>query len=114
MEVGLAYIGSAVRRARLAKRLSQLGLARKLGVRQGTISRAESGHDLRVGTLLELARALDLDVVLVPRNLRTTVDNLVAGAKVERTSVYTGRGDEPYYEGEAPDESTPYEGRPNR
>jgi transcriptional regulator with XRE-family HTH domain len=107
MEVDKAYIGEALRRARSARRISQLDLAAKLGIRQGTISRAESGHDLRVGTLLEIARALDLDVVLVPRSSRSIIDGLLRGAKNGYTSVYTGGGEEPYDEGESSAGETP-------
>jgi transcriptional regulator with XRE-family HTH domain len=104
MIVDIATIGSKIRHARLAKNLSQIELAEKMGVRQGTISRAESGHDLRVGTLLEIARALDLDVMLAPRRLRTLIDHLVDGSASGHTPVYTGGGDEPYFEGDAPNE----------
>jgi hypothetical protein len=69
-----------------------------MGVRQGTISRAESGRDLRVGTLLEIARARDLDVVLAPRQSRALIDGIVDRGTPEQTSVYTGGGDEPYFE----------------
>jgi len=106
MVVEKSYIGESLKRARKAKRLSQLALAQKLGFQQGTISRAESGHNLRVDTLLEIARALDLDLVLVPRSLRPVINALRHGSKLEHTSIYTGAGDEPYYEGEIPREST--------
>ena len=105
MIVDTATIGSRIRQARLAKNLSQIELAQKMGVRQGTISRAESGHDLRVGTLLEIARALDLDVMLAPRQLRALIDHLIDGRESGHTPVYTGGGDEPYFEGEAPNET---------
>jgi hypothetical protein len=73
-----------------------------MGVRQGTISRAESGRDLRVGTLLEIARARDLDVVLAPRQSRALIDGIVDRGTPEQTSVYTGGGDEPYFEVDGP------------
>jgi transcriptional regulator with XRE-family HTH domain len=45
----------------LGHRLSQVELAQKLGITQGTISRAERGTgDIRLGTLLELASARQL------------------------------------------------------
>jgi hypothetical protein len=41
---------------------------------QGTLSRAETTSDVRFGTLLQIARALDLEVMLVPRRLVPAVD----------------------------------------
>jgi transcriptional regulator with XRE-family HTH domain len=100
MSVDISTIAGRLRKARLEKRLSQTELAQKLGVTQGTVSRAEQGRgDLRVGTLLEIARALDLDIVLAPRRLRSTIDHLIDGLEQRGlSSVYTGRGDEPYTE----------------
>ncbi len=86
---------------RSAKRLSQIELGERLGFTQGTISRAENGHDLRVSTLVELARALDLELMLIPRRFYNTVEALVEGAPWDRGAVYTGGGIEPYYEGES-------------
>lgn len=100
MSVDLSTIGSRLRRARLAAGLSQVELSKKLGVTQGTISRAEVGRDSRSSTLVELARALDLDLTIVPRRLRSTVERLVDGRPSDHTAIYTGAGDEPYYESE--------------
>jgi transcriptional regulator with XRE-family HTH domain len=105
MIVDIPTIGGRLRRARLKKGLSQVALAEKMGLRQGTISRAESGHDLRVGTLLEIARALDLDVVLAPRQFRTLIDNLIDGGASASAAIYDGGGTEPYFEGEFPEQS---------
>ncbi|MDP9024227.1 MAG: helix-turn-helix transcriptional regulator [Candidatus Eremiobacteraeota bacterium] len=79
--------------------MSQIQLSQKLGITQGTVSRAEAGRDLRATTLIEIARVLDLDLMLVPRRLHATVSTLVAGSHSrDHTAVYTGAGDEPYYE----------------
>jgi len=94
-------MGRLLRKARLAVGLSQLELSQKLGVTQGTISRAETGRDLRVSTLVELARVLDLELMLVPRRWRSNIDVMVAGARpIDHAAIYTGAGDEPYYEGD--------------
>ncbi len=57
-----------LRAAREAKGLSQRALGKLADVPQSHISKIESGGvDLRVSSLVEIARALDLEVVLVPR-----------------------------------------------
>jgi transcriptional regulator with XRE-family HTH domain len=77
--------------------LSQVELAQKLGVTQGTISRAERGNgDIRLGTLLELTRALDLDLVVIKRSQRALVDRLTTDLRTGPTAIYTGMGEEPY------------------
>ena len=64
----LDYLTKALKKAREGKKLSQRALSRKVGMPQAQISRIEqSSVDLRTSTLIELARALDLEVVLVPR-----------------------------------------------
>ncbi len=100
MLVDKTTIADQIRTSRLDKQLSQVELAQKLGVTQGTISRAEQGQgDLRVGTLLEIARALDLELVLAPRRLRATIDQLIdRDERPAQPSVYTGGGEEPYTE----------------
>ena len=54
--------------ARLAKGLSQRALSERAGVPQSHISKIERGGvDLRHSSLVEIARALGLEVTLVPR-----------------------------------------------
>ena len=64
--------------AREVKGLSQRALSARTGVPQSHISKIESGGaDIRLSSLIELARALDLDLRLVPRKALTAVDNVV-------------------------------------
>ena len=57
-----------LKEARLAKGLSQHALSKRAGVPQSHISKIERGGvDLRYSSLVEIARALDLEVALVPR-----------------------------------------------
>jgi transcriptional regulator with XRE-family HTH domain len=70
-------IARALRAAREAKGLSQRELGRKAGVPQGHISRIESGAvDLRVSSLIELARVLDLELALIQCGLRLLAECL--------------------------------------
>ncbi len=63
---------------RTAKGLSQRALSERTGVPQSHISKIESGGtDIRLSSLTELARALDLDLRLVPRKAVPAVDSVV-------------------------------------
>jgi transcriptional regulator with XRE-family HTH domain len=97
MLVDKSAIADRIRDARLSHGLSQVELAQKLGVTQGTISRAERGNgDIRLGTLMELTRALDLDLVVIKRSQRALLDRLTADFRTGPTAIYTGMGEEPY------------------
>jgi transcriptional regulator with XRE-family HTH domain len=56
-------LGNLIRSARLAHGLTQVDLANKLGVSQGTISRIENGDKYPTGDLAQqLARVLDINL----------------------------------------------------
>jgi len=67
MVYGLSDIVVAIRAERIKRGLTQAELARSLALRQATVSRFERGGDVRLATLVQLARALEMEVVLVPR-----------------------------------------------
>jgi transcriptional regulator with XRE-family HTH domain len=70
-----------LRTAREGAGLSQRDLSARIGVPQSHISKIESGGtDLRLSSLIELARALDHEVVLVPRKLLPAVEAIVRNA----------------------------------
>lgn len=70
-------IAERLKAARAAKGLSQRALAEQAGVPQSHISRIESGAvDLQTSSLIQLARALDLEVSLVPRQIMPAVQSL--------------------------------------
>jgi len=67
-----------LKEAREAKGLSQRGLSARTGVPQSHISKIESGGtDIRLSSLIELARVLDLDLKLVPRKAVPAVETVV-------------------------------------
>lgn len=71
-------IGAALREARRAAGLQQEELARRAGVSRMTVQRLEAGTiDPRVSTVGVLARALGLDLLLVPAALRPEVEGFV-------------------------------------
>ena len=73
MIYSLSEIAATIKEARKKKGLSQRALSAKVGVPQSHISKIENGVvDLQTSSLIELARALDLELMLVPRPLAPT------------------------------------------
>jgi transcriptional regulator with XRE-family HTH domain len=69
-----------LRDARVAAGVSQRELAERAGLGQNRLASIESGGvDLRASTLVQLARALDLELVLVQRRLLPAVQALTRG-----------------------------------
>jgi len=66
-------VGRILAEARERAGLSQTELARRLAVSGANLSRIEHGSDLRVSTLLEIARELQLEPMLVPKSLAPAV-----------------------------------------
>jgi transcriptional regulator with XRE-family HTH domain len=83
------YISKKLREARSSKGLSQQKLGELAGVPQSHISKIENGGvDLRVSSLVALARALDLELTLVPRKTVPAVSAIVRST--ERTPSLSG------------------------
>jgi HTH-type transcriptional regulator / antitoxin HipB len=69
----------ALRAARERMGISQREVGRVAGIPQGHISKIEAGAvDLRVSSLIELARSVDLEPMLVPRRLVPAVRYLIS------------------------------------
>jgi transcriptional regulator with XRE-family HTH domain len=84
---GADHIATILRDARHKKNLSQRDLSAVSGVPQSHISKIEKGAvDLRLSSLVELARALDLEVTLVPRAAVPAVQSIVRSAASASTS----------------------------
>jgi transcriptional regulator with XRE-family HTH domain len=79
-----------LREERLRKNLTQQQLAEKLGFRQRQISDLERARiDPRLSTIQNVARALDLELVLIPRHLITAVQGLQrAGSDSAKRPMY--------------------------
>ena len=78
MTYAIEHIARTLRNAREARGLSQRALSAKAGIAQGHISKIENGTvDLRISSLVELARVLDLELELVPRKAVTAVHAIV-------------------------------------
>jgi len=78
MSYAIEHIGSTIKAAREARGLSQRALSERVGVPQSHISKIENGAvDLRVSSLVGLGRALDLELMLVPRKANSAVQAIV-------------------------------------
>ncbi len=61
-------LGNALRRFRRKQDLTQAQLGQRAGLRQATVSQVENGLEtVKLSTIMDLARALDLEFVLQPR-----------------------------------------------
>ena len=73
-------IAHILQSTRKAKKLTQGQLGVKAGLPQSHISQIESGNiDLRLSSLKEIARLLDLDVMLVPVSLKPAIRSIISG-----------------------------------
>ncbi|MFN7165611.1 MAG: helix-turn-helix domain-containing protein [Pannonibacter sp.] len=77
----------AIKSARKAKGLSQTSVGELIGVPQSHISKIEKGSvDIKLSSLIQIARALDLEVKLVPKRALPAVESVVAGIPRDRTA----------------------------
>jgi len=78
MKPEIEQITQRLRAVRLAKGIRQAQLSRLAGVPQAQISRIEANAiDLRVSTLVCLAHALDMEVVLAPRQAMPAIQSVM-------------------------------------
>ena len=78
MTYAVEEIANTLQNARKAKGLTQRALGRSAAVPQSHVSKIERGAvDLRVSSLVELARVLDLELMLVPRRNVPVVDSII-------------------------------------
>lgn len=83
-------IPEALKAARLNRKLSQRALSGKSGIPQSHISNIEKGAvDIKLSTLNELARALELEPVLVPRQQLPVISSII-----HNTGIVTGDSDD--------------------
>ena len=89
-----------VRKARKRQRMSQCELAERTGIHQTRLSRIENGLvDARVSDAIQMARAVGLELVLVPRQALPTVYRLMSehtgdGPRPSAVELLVGRGDD--------------------
>ncbi len=72
----------SLREARVRKGFSQRALSDRSGVPQSHISKIESGAvDLRVSSLIALARALDLELFVAPKKTVPAIKSIIRSSK---------------------------------
>jgi transcriptional regulator with XRE-family HTH domain len=86
MSAGIEELAARMREASIAKALTQKELGERVGLPQSHISKIEKGIvDLKLSSLVEIVRALDLELTLVPRKALPAVEGAVGahGATAE-------------------------------
>ena len=89
-----------VRKARNGRRMSQREVEERTGIHQTQLSRIENGViDARVSDAIQMARAVGLEFVLVPRRALPTVYRLMTehmddGPRPSVVELLVGRGDD--------------------
>lgn len=82
-------IAASMKAARKAKALTQKELGERIGLPQSHVSKIETGTvDIQISSLIEIARALDLEIKLVPRKALPAVEGAV---RAHATTVETSR-----------------------
>lgn len=80
-----------LKKARQTKGLSQRALGKMIGMPQSHLSKIESGEvDIQASSLVEISRALELELLLIPRSLVPTVLSLLrnTGTSVRPRPMY--------------------------
>ena len=81
MNYTITHIADKLKAERKTRGLSQLALSKLAGIPQSHISKIENGTvDLRLSSLIELARVLGLELTLVPRKALPAVKSIVRGS----------------------------------
>lgn len=89
MEERIQGLIAQLKAARIKKGLSQRALSQKTGIPQSHLSHIEQGHvDLQVSSLIELARVLDLEPVLVPRQYISAVQAMLSQNQSKQIPAY--------------------------
>lgn len=100
MSYSTQYISKQLKKTRESKGLSQRELSARSGVPQGHISKIENGGvDLRLSSLVAIARVIDLEVVLIPRKHLAAVNSIVGSTNSKTNGepprpAYSLNGDE--------------------
>ena len=78
MSTAIEDIAASIKAARIAKGFTQKQLGERVGLPQSHISKIEGGSvDLQISSLVEIARALDLELKLVPRKTVPAIEGVL-------------------------------------
>jgi transcriptional regulator with XRE-family HTH domain len=100
----ITALAEVLRATRLSRQLSQAELAHKLGLRQRQISDLERATtDPRLSTIHNVARALELELMLIPRHLISAVNALQrSGSDAAKRPLYALGDDDAQAEDDEP------------
>lgn len=88
----LRQFGRSLERERKKRGLSQRALGENSGATQSQVSRIENGEvDPRLSTAIELTRALEMDLILVPRRRLSAVEAVIGREEKEAKPIRMGR-----------------------
>lgn len=94
MTISMKELTRELKLARERKGFSQRSYAQRINIPQGRLSKIENGLiDIRASNLLELARSLDFELMLIPRQIVPMVNSLIR----EVYQSETGLEDKPLY-----------------
>lgn len=83
-ELKIDKIIVALKNARKAQGLSQVELSERVGVPQSHISKIENGNvDIQLSSLIQIARALDFELQLVPKKALPAVQSIIRSTMPE-------------------------------
>ena len=78
MHIAIQELAKKLKATRKNKGVSQREFAKTIGMPQSRLSRIENGiTDIQISSLLELAISLDLELMLIPRQIVPIVSNLI-------------------------------------
>lgn len=87
--ISIEHLVKALADARKKASITQHELGKSLMIPQGYISEIENGkRDLRASTLLEIARTLGYEVMLIPRSNLKEVESILENSSEEEKSLY--------------------------
>ena len=80
----MSRILEQLKTARKTKGLNQSSLGKKLGLPQSHVSKIEQGGtDPRLSTVTEMARLLDRELIIIPRQLVPAIRAIISGKDTE-------------------------------
>lgn len=91
----MSKILESLKHFRKLKGVTQEELSKKTGIPQSHISKIENGNiDIRVSSLEEISRLLDMEVMLIPRTLVSVIEAMMYEKRPERPAWIPDEGEE--------------------
>jgi len=70
-EIEAYRVGEAIRKARLARNLTQAEVGERMGINRGQVSRLESGKSMTVASMMRAFKAIGVEVSLDMKGIGT-------------------------------------------